>query len=251
MNLLHAIVMGILQGLTEFLPVSSSGHLVLFTRITGIESNLFFDLFLHLATLFAVVIQFRRQVLSVIKKPFSPFSLKLILSTSISVILAFVFKDGVSQNFEGKTLAFTFLLTAILLTVSHYFAKTPTHVPSYFDSIVIGIAQGLAVFPGLSRSGTTVSTGKLLGVDEEQNTSFCFLLSIPIIIGGTALELIEGTATVISPLYLFAGFICAFVSGLIALRFIKNAFKNSRFFAIYLVVLSLFLTINDCFLHIF
>ena len=101
MNLLHAIIMGILQGLTEFLPVSSSGHLVLFTRITGIESNLFFDLFLHLATLFAVVIQFRRQVLSVIKKPFSPFSLKLILSTSISVILAFVFKDGVSQNFEG------------------------------------------------------------------------------------------------------------------------------------------------------
>ena len=217
MNLLHAIVMGILQGLTEFLPVSSSGHLVLFTRITGIESNLFFDLFLHLATLFAVVIQFRRQVLSVIKKPFSPFSLKLILATSISVILAFIFKD----------------------------------VPSYFDSIVIGIAQGLAVFPGLSRSGTTVSTGKLLGVDEEQNTSFCFLLSIPIIIGGTALELIEGTATVISPLYLFAGFICAFVSGLIALRFIKNAFKNSRFFAIYLVVLSLFLMINDCFLHIF
>ena len=251
MNVYFAIIMGLLQGLTEFLPVSSSGHLVLFTRITGVQPDMFFDLFLHLATLFAVIIQFRKQALSVIKKPLSPFSLQLVLATTITVILAFIFKDVAEQSFDGKTLPFTFILTAILLLTSRYFAKTPTHVPTYFDSIVIGIAQGLAVFPGLSRSGATVSTGKLLGVNEQENTSFCFLLSIPVIVGGIILEVIDGGATLVSPTCLIAGFISAFISGLVALRFIKNAFKNSHFFALYLVVISLFIIANDCFLHLF
>ena len=229
MNVFYAVIMGLLQGLTEFLPVSSSGHLVLFTRITGVQPDMFFDLFLHLATLFAVIIQFRKQSLAVIKKPFSPFSIKLIIATVITVVLAFVFKDVAEQSFNGKTLPFTFILTAVLLLTSRFFAKTPTHVPTYFDSVVIGIAQGLAVFPGLSRSGTTVSTGKLLGVDEQENTSFCFLLSIPVIIGGTVLEVIDGGATLISPICLITGFVSAFISGLVALRFIKNAFISSTF----------------------
>ena len=112
MNVYFAIIMGLLQGLTEFLPVSSSGHLVLFTRITGVQPDMFFDLFLHLATLFAVIIQFKKQALSVIKKPFSAFSLQLVLATTITVILAFIFKDVAEQSFDGKTLPFTFILTA-------------------------------------------------------------------------------------------------------------------------------------------
>ena len=245
--------MGLIQGFTEFLPVSSSGHLVLFSRITGAESSLAFDLILHLGTLIAVVIVFKKELIELVKKPLCPLAKKLALATVFSVVVVFVLKDLADECFDGKSLPLFFMLTALLLTLSGAFSQKNGGEISYLDASIIGIAQGLAVFPGLSRSGTTASTASLLGVKKSDGVSFCFLLSIPIILGSSVVEIAGGELNAVSLGCVIAGFISALVSGLIALvtakKFLSNG-KNAPF-VVYLIALSLVITVNDLFLKAF
>ena len=254
MTYLDAFLLGLIQGITEFLPVSSSGHLVLYSMITGAQSSLYFDLILHLGSLAAVVIVYFKDIAELIKHPLSKRARMLMLSTAISAIVVFLLKDIVDSTFDGAFLPLFFLITAVILALGAYFPKKPKIKEiGALDAVIIGAAQGFAAFPGLSRSGLTASTGSLLGVEKSQNASFCFILSIPIIIGSAIVETIGGTFDPVPFGCLAVGFAAAFFSGLLALKLIKKVFLNNRFdiFAAYLVVLSLFLTANNLWLHLF
>lgn len=250
MTYIDALIMGLIQGLTEFLPVSSSGHLVLYARITGVESNVGFDVAVHIATLIAVILCFRKQVAETIKQPFSPRSRLLWLATLCSVASVLATKDLALKVFETPTLLpVFFMLTAVLLTAAAVFPHKTAHSLGALDAAIIGFAQGFATFPALSRSGTTVSVGSLLGVKKEENVAFCFLLSIPIVIASAAFEAVSPSSETVPFGILAVGFLSALASGVVALRFVKKLFdKNSWLpFAAYLVVLSALVTLNDCF----
>lgn len=250
MTYIDALIMGLIQGLTEFLPISSSGHLVLYARLTGTESNVGFDVAVHLATLIAVVICFRKQVAETAKRPFSPRSRLLWLATLCSAISVLATKDLALKVFDNAALLpIFFMLTAVLLTIAAIFPHRTEHPLGALDAAVIGFAQGFATFPALSRSGTTISVGTILGVKKEENVSFCFLLSIPIIIASAAFELISPSSEVVPFGIIATGFAAALVSGILALRFVKKLFSKSSWlpFAAYLAVLSVLLTLNNCF----
>ena len=148
MSYFQAFVLGLIQGLTEFLPVSSSGHLVLFSRITGVESSLYFDLILHLGTLVAVIIAFRRELTGLIRKPFSAPSLSLVLATAVSaVVVALLYKPAKLAFSGGKTLPIFFMLTAVLLTVGAYYRpKTVKPRHDFFTAAVVGFCQGVLLY---------------------------------------------------------------------------------------------------------
>ena len=247
--------MGLIQGLTEFLPVSSSGHLVLFSRITGIKSSLYFDLILHLGTLAAVIVAFRAEIFGLIKKPFSRSSLTVVIATAVSaVVVGLLYKPAKRAFSDGKTLPVFFMLTAVLLTVGAcYRPKTVKPRHDFFSAAVVGFCQGLAVFPGLSRSGTTITAGTLTGVEKRENTAFCFILSIPIILGSALVEILGGEVSPVPIGQLLVGFFTAFLSGLASLKLAKTAFakNNGVFFAAYLVVISAVIVINDLWIHAF
>ena len=244
MSYFQAFVSGLIQGLTEFLPVSSSGHLVLFSRITGVESSLYFDLILHLGTLVAVIIAFRRELTGLIRKPFSVPSLSLVLATAVSaVVVALLYKPAKLAFSGGKTLPILFMLTAVLLTVGAYYRpKTVKPRHDFFTAAVVGFCQGLAV-----------TAGTLAGVEKRENTAFCFILSVPIILGSALVEIIGGEASPVPVGQLLTGFFTAFISGLLSLKLAKTVFakNNGVYFAAYLAVLSVVIVINDLWLHLF
>lgn len=248
MTVLEAIIIGLIQGLTEFLPVSSSGHILLVERIMGVESELGFTLILHLSTLLAVVIVMRKQIWQTVRTPkkWAP----LILATVFSALVVFALGNALESFFSGKFLAVSFLITAIMLLLSG-FIKTKKHEISCFDAVIIGCVQGLAVIPGLSRSGSTVSAAVMLGNEREESVSFSFLLSIPIIVGSAAIDLITKGISSVPFLPLLCGFISAFVSGLLAVKLMLKISRGYDAFAIYLTALSAFILVNDLFLHLF
>ena len=249
MSLWILLILCVVQGLTEFLPVSSSGHLLFFEQVFGVTENLMFlNLFLHLATLLAVVIVYRKTILNLIKKPFQAYTYKLILATLFSVILAFVYEFSGVDKVITKIYPFAFLLTSILLFMCHLFQKKAvafnTNEISVKNSIIVGIVQGFAVVPGLSRSGSTISSLILTGNDEKSSAEFSFLLSIPIIVGGFVLELIQLNKSGLSFESVsigsyFLAFLLTFIDALIALKITLKILKNHKFiiFSIYTFVM--------------
>ena len=235
----------IIQGLTEFLPVSSSGHLLFFEQLFGVTENLMFlNLFLHIATLLAVVIVYRKILWELIKKPFQPYSFKIIFATLFSVILAFIYEFFGCEKFIFKIYPFAFLLTSLILFACHIFQKKAVVFKNqgigFNDACLVGVIQGFAVVPGLSRSGSTISGLILFGNDERKSSEFSFLLSIPIIIGGFILELFKlndaGMNLQIFPLkiYIFA-FLLTFVVSMVALKLTIKLLKKHKFiiFSVY------------------
>ncbi|MFR6640224.1 MAG: undecaprenyl-diphosphate phosphatase [Christensenellales bacterium] len=238
-----------MQGLTEFLPVSSSGHLVLYARLTGAESNVGFDVAVHLATLIAVIICFRKETIGIVRRPFSAKSRLLWLATLCTAASVLATKDLALEVFENPALLpVFFMITAVLLTVASLFPRKTEHDMTYLDAAIIGIAQGFATFPGLSRSGTTVSTGTLLGVKKRKR---CVLF--PLVgsdyyrFGGGRTDFAVVRAR--CPPVIVVGFVCALTSGIAALKFVKTLLGKvgGTPFAVYLAVLSVLLTLNDCF----
>lgn len=241
----------LIQGLTEFLPVSSSGHLLLLEQVFKIQGNLLLlNLFLHLATLLAVVILYRKIIWKLIKKPFQPLTYKLILSTVITLVFALTYEffdlDRYVTNFYG----FCFLITAALLFLAHTFQKRALTIKvgevSYKSAAIVGAVQGLAVLPGLSRSGSTISTLLLLGNDEGQAAEYSFLLSIPIILGGFVFELIKVDSFAnlfefVSPAMCIFAFFFTFLVSIISLKITINLLKNKKFiwFAIYVLIVGI------------
>lgn len=239
----------VVQGLTEFLPISSSGHLTLIEQVFGINDNiLLINLFLHLATLVAVVIVYRKVVWKLLKKPFQPLAYKLFISTIFTCIIAVIFESFYLEDLAFKIYPFGFLATSILLFFMHKSQKSTISVKSggvsYRDSIFVGLVQGVAVIPGLSRSGSTITTLSFLGNNEEESAEFSFLLSVPVIVGGFVLEVIKMLKKPqISELFTIETAIFAFlltlIVAIISLKLTLKLLKNNKFiyFSVYTFVL--------------
>ncbi|MDR1909185.1 MAG: undecaprenyl-diphosphate phosphatase [Spirochaetaceae bacterium] len=198
MTILEAIVLGAIQGITEFLPVSSSGHLVLLQRIFGISGPvLLFDTMLHVGTLAAVVVVLRRDIGALLRRIAQPLTGFLILGTIPAVIAALILKDKITAAFEsGEYLGFAFLVTALALLAAEALSRRsgvtrPGEAMSPLDAVIIGICQAVAIIPGVSRSGLTLSGALSRKLDRDFAARFSFLLSIPAIAGALVLQLLE------------------------------------------------------------
>lgn len=257
MSWLDALILGIVQGLTEFLPVSSSGHLSIGSALLGTdgEENLTFAVAVHAATVLSTIVVLWKEVSILFKGLFSfrwndqtQMVCKILLSMIPIGIVGLFFKDQVEAIFGSGLLIVgcMLLLTAALLAFSYYAKPRPKEKISFTDALVIGIAQAMAVLPGLSRSGSTIATGILLGDKKEQVAKFSFLMVIIPILGEAFLDLLKGDfshdQSGISATALITGFLAAFVSGTLACRWMINIVKNGKliYFAYYCLAAGLF-----------
>ena len=249
MSYLEAIILGLIQGLTEFLPVSSSGHLELTKAIFGDsslpEESLTFTVILHFATALSTLIIFRTEVIQILKGLFQfkwneemIFSLKIILSMIPAVIVGLLFEEQLESFFGGKILLVGCMLivTAILLLLADR-AKNTTKDVTFPNALIIGISQAIAMLPGISRSGATISTSVLLGVDRTKAARFSFLMVVPLIFGKVAKDIMGGDLNFESAQIgqMTIGFIAAFISGLFACTWMISLVKKSKlsYFAFY------------------
>ena len=299
MEIWEALVLGIIQGLSEFLPISSSGHLLLIEKLGIGQENLFFNVMLHVGTLLAVLIALRKTWIQLIIQPFGDLKKRLTKRKTVStkqnkpsgqtisglkaanetyeyqkvfgglaaskidgylvlacvptVAFAFAFKLLFPDLLEGKLLGCGFVLTAVLLYAGENFNSTKSALLAPKTSILTGVLQGIAVLPGVSRSGATSSALTLQGVEKKAATTFSFLLSIPIILGSAlyeSLDLFTGKATLsIAPAAVVAGMISAFLSGLVAIKFfLKLIEKHSMTgFVIYTLLLGIAVSVYPFF----
>ena len=228
MTFLQAILLGLVQGLTEFLPVSSSAHLILVQKLFGLEQTsglVTFDLICHLGTLLAIVFIFMREF----KKTLSFFFL-IVVGTLPLVPLVLIVKP-IKQLFDApEYMGCFFLLTAALLWLASRYGWDKKEVPSWKDAFTIGCFQALAIVPGISRSGATIAGARLLGWPVSQAIFFSFLLSVPAILGGTAYEWLKSTPQNTLPLSLYlAGFLASFASGWLTLSWLLKQVNNVPF----------------------
>ena len=255
MDILDAILLGIVQGLTEFLPVSSSGHLELGKAILGDQSipqeSLLFTVVLHFATALSTVVIFRKDVYEILKGLFqfkwndeTRFSLKIVVSMIPATLLGLLFEEQMEQFFSGNVplVGYMLVITALLLYLADK-AKDTNKSVSYINALVIGISQAIAVLPGISRSGATISTSVLLGVDKSKAARFSFLMVVPLIIGKMAKDIWSGEITMQDDnmIILGAGFLAAFIAGLFACTWMIQLVKKSKLtiFALYCVLVGL------------
>ena len=197
MNAFIAIILGLVQGLCEFLPISSSGHLLLLQKIFGIsDGGLFFTVMLHLGTLAAVLVVYRKRIIEMLLHPVkqAKYWIWMIVATLVTAVMALVFKDIIDAANEGSLLGFCFLFTAALLVLCDFIrqkVECKLTVPSmkWYHAVFIGFVQGVAILPGISRSGSTITGATLCSMKKEDAAEFSFLLSIPAILGGAVLEI--------------------------------------------------------------
>lgn len=287
MEVIDALLMGLLQGLTEYLPVSSSGHLTIASHFFGIEgdANLAFTIAVHVATVFSTLVVLWKDIVWIFKglfdfKPFSGgylssspivwiskglfnfkttsmnecqrYALNIFVSMIPVGIVGVFFKDYVEMIFGSGLLVvgLCLLLTATLLTFSYYVRPRQKADISLKDAFIIGLSQAIAVLPGLSRSGTTIATGLLLGNSKEKLAKFSFLMVIPPILGEALLDIVKGLTQGVEVasggvglVPLTVGFIAAFVSGCLACKWMINIVKKGKlvYFAIYCAIVGLFL----------
>jgi len=254
LDILSAVLLGLVQGLTEFLPVSSSGHLVLSQHLLGFEgSNLALNLLLHIGTLLAVLIYFRKDIAQIAISAISGqgeidgrrWVIMILIGSIPTAIIGFTFKDQFEALFlQPRLVAVMLWVTAILLLASDRvkLKKVQGENITVLRSLFVGIAQGLAIIPGISRSGSTIATAIFSGIQPEKAARFSFLLSIPAIIGATMLEFkeIAGVTAADAPSYLL-GTLTAFASGYLAIDILlKMVVKRKLWkFSIYLFVVGL------------
>ena len=242
MTVLESIFLGLLQGFTEFLPISSSGHLILAQKLWDIPGNLFFDVMLHLGTLLAVVICMRKTIWQTIINWKNKKLLYLVVASVPTFAVALLVKLFVPEQLMSQLLPIGFALTIVLIVLSHTIAKPTLRLEQsgILPAIVTGLTQGIAIFPGLSRSGSTISVMKLFGVNDSDSAEFSFLLSIPVILASAVVEIWEVSQNPVDiPWYCVAiGIVCAFLSGLVAISMVFKAVKRKSWiaYAIYLVV---------------
>lgn len=255
MGWIEALILGIIQGLTEFLPVSSSGHLEIAKFILGDHSvpkeSLLMTVVLHGATALSTLVVFRKEVMDILKGLFqfkwneeTIFSIKIVLSMIPAAFVGVYFNDFLEGLFSGQLLLVgaMLLLTAVLLVFADR-AKTTDKKVGYWDAIFIGIAQAIAILPGISRSGATISTSVLLKIDRARAARFSFLMVVPLILGKMAKDLLSGEvsyeSSIVIPLVI--GFIAAFITGVLACTWMIKLVKNAElsYFAIYCALIGL------------
>ena len=255
MGVIEAIILGVIQGFTEFLPVSSSGHLELVKFMLGEDAvpkeSLTFTVILHFATALSTVIIFRQEVYQIFKGLFqfswneeTFFSLKIIISMVPAVIIGLLFEEQLELFFSGQILliGMMLLLTAVLLILADN-SKTTDVKTTYKSAFIIGVAQAIAMLPGISRSGATISASVMLKIDRTRAARFSFLMVVPLIFGKIAKDLLGGDLilenTQVFPF--FIGFLTAFISGLVACKWMLLLVKKSKlyYFSIYCSIVGL------------
>ncbi len=255
MNIFEAIILGIVQGVTEFLPVSSSGHLVLLQRIFGIDGNvLFFDTMVHVGTLAAVFVALWPSVRDILRRIIQKKTGMLIVATVPAVVFVLLFNKYIDEAFEGKFLGVGFLLTTLVLIVGEIAARLVRRKkkePTYPAAIVMGVMQAFAIMPGLSRSGSTIAGGQIMGLKRKDAANFAFLMSIPVILGSIVYQgydiVSEGAFDTSLILPSIVGMVFAAASGYFAVRFMLGLVKRHRLygFAIYTAVLGVFVLLDQ------
>ena len=263
-EILKSIVLGLVQGLGEFLPISSSGHLMLAQRLLGVtEGGQLNTVLLHVATLAAVCVVYRRQLWELIRHPIQWKTLWLIVATAVTVVVWVGMKKvfDLDEAAEWRILGFCFIGTALLLTAAELAKGAVRRIYTcdtmkWYHPVIIGALQGIAVLPGVSRSGATITGALACGIKKKQAAEFSFLLSVPAILGGAVLELPDlvknGTGDVTWYGTAIA-MLTAGVSGYIAIRFMLRIITKKRFggFIIYTLALGIFLLLNQYVLHLF
>ena len=255
MDWIEAFILGVIQGLTEFLPVSSSGHLEIVKAILGEakagEESMLMTVVLHFATALSTVVIFRKDLLQVIQGLFqfqwneaTKFSVKIIISMIPAALVGVFFDDIIESFFNGAVLLVgsMLLVTGGLLFLADK-TKNTTKEVSFFHSIIIGISQAIAILPGISRSGATIGTSVLLGIDREKAARFSFLMVVPLIFGKIAKDLL-GDKFIIEGLDITAlsvGFVAAFITGLFACTWMISLVKKSKlvYFSFYCFVFGI------------
>lgn len=264
MEIIDAIILGIVQGMTEFLPVSSSGHLELGSAILGDqkipEESLLFTVVLHFATALATILVFRRDVAIILEGLFkfkwneeTQFSAKILFSMIPAVVVGLFFEEQLEQLFGGKVVfvGYMLLVTAVLLFLADKAKNTGKGV-NFPNAILIGLSQAVAMLPGISRSGATISTSVLLGIDKNKAARFSFLMVVPLIFGKIAKDIMDGALTYNGDSfgYLSAGFIAAFISGYFACTWMISLVRKSKltYFAIYCTIVGLLAILSGLYL---
>ncbi len=277
MNFFQSIIIGLVQGIGEFLPISSSGHLVLVYQMFHItQDTILLSIFLHIATLFSIMYCYRTELLELIKHPLCKTNKLLVVATIPTVIIALILKSFITASFESDFVIFGFLITAVTLAIADYLSESMTlktinvgkitnttyiiksnkeimcknnivnnDITSinlcYKQAIIIGVAQGLACFPGISRSGSTIATGLIFNGDKETVTTFSFLLSIPVIIGSLLFALFDFSSGIkINTFSLVTSCLVSFLVGIASIRLINSVIKKQKlsYFSYYLIGLS-------------
>lgn len=253
MTTLQSIILGVVQGLTEFLPVSSSGHLMLASELLGTDlsaaDDLTFSLTLHAATVLSTIVILWREVARLFKGVFSrtfneeqAYVLKIVISMIPVGVVGFLFKDYLEAAFSSVLVVGVMLLvTALLLTFAYKAKPRQKDTISYRDAFIIGVAQACATMPGLSRSGSTIATGLLLGNKKESVAQFSFLMVLPPILGNALLDILKGEfGGGVELVPLMVGFVTAFITGCLACKFMIEMVKRGKliWFAAYCAVVG-------------
>ncbi|MBQ8463398.1 MAG: undecaprenyl-diphosphate phosphatase [Prevotella sp.] len=254
MDWLQALILGIIQGLTEYLPVSSSGHLEIGNALLGveIEENLTFDVMLHVATVLSTLVVLWSEIDWILRGLFkfkmnaeTKYALNIVVSMIPVGIVGVLFKDKIEALFTGNLLLVgcCLLVTALLLTFTYFARPRQKENISWVDALIIGIAQAIAVLPGISRSGSTIATGLLLGNKKEKLAQFSFLMVIPPILGQALLstmKFVKGDETFggVGTIPMLVGFVAAFISGCFACKWMINIVKKGKlvYFGIYCAI---------------
>ena len=277
MNILQGIIIGIVQGLTEFLPVSSSAHLVFIQTLLGVESDLAFDVFLHLGTLIAVMWYFRADIYQMLKSwwlsigdilqgrfrqgfmndPYKRLAWYVILATIPVGIVGVLFEDAVDSLFAGALYvpAFFLFVTGTILYLSQRMTSGRINYDNITakEALFMGLGQACAILPGLSRSGTTIAAGLTIGLNKEFAAKFSFILSIPAILGAFVFKLSDlSSALTVNFLPIFVGFIVTIISGYMAIKWMLDLIQNRNLdiFSYYCWVVSLIVFLGSI-AHIF
>ncbi len=256
MDIIDAIILGIVQGFTEFLPVSSSGHLVLCEHLLGVENNgdTTFAVMVHFATVLATITVFGREIWKLLSGALtfryneqSSYVLKIALSMIPILIVGVFFKDDVEALFSASVsfIGLMLIITAGFLTISYLisrYRRRPARDITYGDALIIGTAQAFAVVPGISRSGATIATGLAIGNKKESLAKFSFLMVLVPILGEAFLDIMDGAISFSGAgLPMLVGVVSAYVSGLLACKIMIAVVSRGRlyFFAIYCLVVGL------------
>ena len=243
MEILKGILLGLVQGLTEFLPVSSSGHLLLLERMGVAEPSVLINLLMHVATLLDVVILMRKDVISWVRHPLSRRARWLYLTAIPTALIAACWMYFAHDVLEGSLLPLGFLATSCLLFWGAHIEARPRPL-TVGNALLCGVVHGFAALPGLSRSGATVSAMRMMGIDGEEAVRLSFLMSIPVIVGGAVVECVGADWGAVNlPLVLAATF-SSFLFGLVGLRLMLRAFRRAMpvfgFYTLALAIVALF-----------
>ncbi len=254
MGILEAILLGIIQGLTEFLPVSSSGHIEIGQALLGMESlkenEQLLSVLLHAATALSTIIVFRKDIGKILQGLLQPawneewqFAIKVLISMIPAAFIGFFYDEALEALFEGqlKLVGALLFVTGVLLFLADRAKNTNKNV-RFLHAILIGLSQAIAILPGISRSGVTISTSVLLGIDREKAARFSFLMVVPLILGKMAKDILDGKLNLSGELAmpLLAGFLAAFFTGLFACLWMVQLVKRSKlsWFALYCFIVG-------------